>query len=206
MAAVGVGVLCSGAGSNLGALLAAEQRGELGPATVRLVIVNRAGAGASARAEAAGVPVQVLLHEGYASREAYDDAVVAALRDAGVGIVALAGFMRIVTSRLLDAFPGRVLNIHPSLLPAFPGLHAQRQALAYGVKVTGCTVHLVDEKMDHGPIVLQAAVPVLDGDDEVALTARILAEEHRAYPRALRLLAEGRLEVAGRRVRGGDAA
>ena len=167
---------------------------------MRLVVVNRPGVGAIARAEAAGVAVRVLPHEQHPSREAYDDVLVAALREAGVEIVALAGFMRLLTARLLWAFPGRVLNIHPSLLPAFPGLHAQRQALEYGVKVSGCTVHFVDEGLDRGPIVLQSAVPVLDEDDEAALAARILAEEHRIYPQAVRLLAEGRLVTRGRRV------
>ena len=203
-----MGVLCSGSGSNLGALIAAERSGALGPARIAVVIVNRPGVGAIARAETAGVPVRVLPHGDHPSREAYDDVLVAALREAGVEIVALAGFMRLVTGRLLAAFAGRVLNIHPSLLPAFPGLHAQRQALEHGVKLAGCTVHFVDEGLDRGPIVLQAAVPVLDGDDEAALTARILAEEHRLYPRAVRLLAERRLVADGRRVRvlGADGA
>lgn len=195
-----VGVLCSGSGSNLAALLAAEQRGELGPATVKLVIVNRADSGAIARAEAVGVPVRILPHGDHLTREAYDRTLVANLRAAGVEIVALAGFMRRVTIELISAFPGRVLNIHPSLLPAFPGLHAQRQALVHGTRLAGCTVHLVDEGLDQGPILLQAAVPVLDGDDEATLTARILAEEHRLYPQALRLVAEGRIRVEGRRV------
>jgi phosphoribosylglycinamide formyltransferase-1 len=201
-----VGVLCSGAGSNLAALLAAQARGELGPAQLRLVIVNRPGAGAIAHAEAAGVPVRVLPHGDYATREAYDDALVAALRDARVHIVALAGFMRLVTRRLLDAFEGRVLNIHPSLLPAFPGVDAQRRALEHGTRIAGCTVHFVTEGMDEGPIVAQAAVPVLDDDDIAALSARILVEEHRLYARAVRALAEGKLRVEGRRVRGGFAA
>ncbi len=160
---------------------------------MRLVIVNRPGAGAIAHAEAANVPVRVLRHGDYATREAYD-----ATRwwpranEAGVHIVALAGFMRLVTRRLLDAFEGRVLNIHPSLLPAFPGIEAQRQALEHGARVTGCTVHFVTEGMDEGPIVAQAVVPVLDDDDEASLTARILVEEHRLYARAVRALAEER--------------
>jgi len=194
-------VLCSGSGTNLAALLAAERRGELGPATVKLVIVNRPDAGAIARAEAAGVAVRVLPHGDHLTREAYDRTLVASLRDAGTHIVALAGFMRRVTSELISAFPGRVLNIHPSLLPAFPGLHAQRQALLHGTRLAGCTVHFVDEGLDQGPILLQAAVPVLDGDDEAALSARILVEEHRLYPLAVRLVAEGRVRVDGRRVR-----
>ena len=194
-------MLCSGAGSNLGALLAAEREGRLGPARIALVIVNRAGAGAIARAEAAGVPVRVIPHEGQTDRRAYDALLVEALREANVEVVALAGFMRLVTSVLLDAFGGRVLNIHPSLLPAFPGLHAQRQALQHGCKVSGCTVHLVDEGLDAGPIVAQAAVTVLDEDDEATLTARILVEEHRIYAEALRLVAEKRIVIEGRRTR-----
>ncbi len=197
-----VGVLCSGGGSNLGALLAAERTGSLGEAGIVVVVVNRADAGAVERARVAGVPCVVLPHAGYARREDYDTRLVAALREHEVELVALAGFMRLVTRVLLDAFPGRVLNIHPSLLPAFPGLHAQRQALHHGCKVAGCTVHLVDDGLDAGPIVLQAAVPVLDGDNEATLSARILAEEHRLYPEAVRRLAAGGLRVEGRRVFG----
>jgi phosphoribosylglycinamide formyltransferase 1 len=199
-AEVGLGVLCSGSGTNLGAILSAEARGELGPGRVRVVVVNRPGVGAIERATRAGVPVRVLPHGEHPSREAYDAALVATLREHGVTIVALAGFMRLVTPTLLSAFPGRVLNIHPSLLPAFPGLHAQRQALLHGVKLAGCSVHFVDEGLDEGPIIAQAAVPVLDDDDEASLSARILAEEHRLYPAALRAVAEGRLRVEGRRV------
>ncbi|HZS38151.1 MAG TPA: phosphoribosylglycinamide formyltransferase [Polyangia bacterium] len=195
----GIGVLVSGSGSNLQAILDAQARGELG-GEVRVVISNVAGVRALERARAANVPTRVLPHREFASREAFDDALVAALVEARVEIVALAGFMRIVTRRVLDAFPGRVVNIHPSLLPAFPGLHAQRQALDYGARVAGCTVHFVDEGCDSGPIIAQAAVPVLDGDTEDALAARILGEEHRVYPAALRALAEGRVTVAGRRV------
>lgn len=203
-------MLCSGAGSNLGALIAAERAGRLGPARLRCVVVNRAEAGAIGRAEAAGLPVTVLPHTGYARREDYDAALVAVLHAADVQLVALAGFMRLVTPVLLDAFPGRVLNIHPSLLPAFPGLHAQRQALLHGCKISGCTVHLVDDALDAGPILLQACVPVHEGDDEAALSGRILEAEHRSYPEALRLVAEGRIVLEGRCARilrhaGGDA-
>jgi phosphoribosylglycinamide formyltransferase 1 len=196
---IGIGVLVSGSGTNLQAILDAAARGELG-AEVRLVVSNVPGARALERARAAGVATRVLPHREFASREAFDDALVSALREARVELVALAGFMRIVTRRVLDAFPGRVVNIHPSLLPAFPGLHAQKQALEYGARVSGCTVHLVDEGCDSGPILAQAAVPILDGDTEEALAARILVEEHRLYPAALRALAEGRVTVAGRRV------
>ena len=194
-----VGVLVSGSGTNLQAILDAQTRGELGPARVRVVVSNVPGARALERARAAGVATEVLPHKEFASRDAYDAALIALLRRHEIELVALAGFMRLVTPAFLQAFPGRVLNIHPSLLPAFPGLHAQRQALAHGVKVTGCTVHLVDAGLDSGPILAQAAVPVLDGDDEAQLSARILAEEHRLYPATLRAVAEGRVTIEGRR-------
>ena len=184
-----IGVLVSGSGTNLQAILDAD----LGPGKVVLVISNVPGVKALERAEKAGVPARVLPHKQYASREAYDEALVAALKEARVECVALAGFMRIVSRRFLDAFPRRVINIHPSLLPSFPGMHAQRQALQHGVKITGCTVHLVDEGCDTGPILAQSAVPVLPGDDEDKLTARILVEEHKLYPAVLRALAEGRI-------------
>jgi phosphoribosylglycinamide formyltransferase-1 len=145
----------------------------------------------------------VVRHSEHPSREAFDARVVEVLREASVSVVALAGFDRLVSRVLLDAFPGRVVNIHPALLPAFPGLHAQRQALDYGARITGATVHFVDEQMDHGPIIAQSSVPVRDDDDEASLSARILAEEHRLYPAALQLLATGGVRVAGRRVIGG---
>jgi len=195
----GVGVLISGSGTNLQAILDAQAAGSLG-AEVRLVISNVPSAQGLERARRAGVAALAMPHQGYPSREAYDDALVAALRERQIELVALAGFMRLVTPRLLAAFPGQVVNIHPSLLPAFPGLHAQRQALAHGAKLSGCTVHFVDSGLDSGPIIAQAAVPVLDDDDEAALTARILIEEHRLYPAALRALAEDRVIVSGRRV------
>lgn len=195
-----VGVLVSGSGTNLQAILDAQARGELGRARVVVVVSNVAGVRALERAAAARVAAEVLSHKAYASRDAFDEALVARLRAHEVELVALAGFMRLLTPTLLGAFPGRVVNIHPALLPAFPGLHAQKQALDYGARVTGCTVHFVDEGCDTGPIIAQAAVPVLDGDDEAALTARILAEEHRLYPAALRAIADGRVQVAGRRV------
>lgn len=195
-----IGVLASGRGTNLQAILDACAEGRL-PATVALVVSDRADAAALGRAAAAGVAARVVPRERFPDRAAHDEAIVAALREAGVETVVLAGYMRVVTATLLRAFPGRVLNIHPALLPAFPGLHAQRQALEYGVKVSGCTVHLVDEGMDTGPIILQAAVPVADDDDEARLSARILVEEHRLLVDALRLLAEGRIAVEGRRVR-----
>lgn len=195
-----VGVLVSGSGTNLQAILDAERAGALGPARVVVVVSNVAGVRALERAQAAGKPTVVMPHKEYASRQAFDEALVATLRRHGVELVALAGFMRLLSPTFLSAFPQRVVNIHPALLPAFPGVHAQKQALDYGARITGCTVHFVDEGCDTGPIIAQAAVPVLDGDDVAALTARILVEEHRLYPAAIRAVAEGRVRVDGRRV------
>jgi phosphoribosylglycinamide formyltransferase 1 len=189
-----LGVLVSGSGTNLQAVLDAVQDRRI-PATVAAVVSNVAAAKGLDRARAAGVPAVVVDHKAYADRESFDGAVVEVLRSHGVECVVLAGFMRIVTPVLLSAFPDRVVNIHPSLLPAFPGVNAQAQALRYGVRVTGCTVHLVDAGTDTGPIVAQAAVPVLDGDDEDALRARILEKEHELLPEVLRWIAEGRVEV-----------
>ena len=193
-----IGVLISGRGSNLQAIIDATRDGRLG-ATVAVVISNRADAFGLERARLAGIEALVLDHRGYASRSEYDAAVVAALRERGVALVCLAGFMRLLSPRFVEAFPNRILNIHPALLPSFPGLHAQRQALEHGVKVSGATVHLVDANLDAGPIVLQAAVPVLDDDTEETLSARILVEEHRLYPEAIRLVLEGGWAVDGRR-------
>jgi phosphoribosylglycinamide formyltransferase-1 len=196
-----VAILVSGRGSNLQALLDAEARGELG-ATIALVLADRGSAVALERARAVGVPTDVVRLKDFATREAWDEALAARLCAADVDIVVTAGFQRVLGAATLAAFAGRILNVHPSLLPAFPGgLHAQADALAYGVKVSGCTVHLVDHNLDAGPIVLQRAVEVCDDDDVDSLAARILAEEHRALPEAVRLLAEGRLCVEGRRVR-----
>ena len=191
---IALGVLISGRGSNLGALLDAIAAGRL-DARVALVVSNKVGAGGLARAEAAGVPTRVIPHGAYASREAFDGAVVEALREAGAELVVLAGFMRLVTPVLLDAFPYRVLNIHPALLPAFPGVDAQQQALDYGVRVTGCTVHFVDAGTDTGPIVLQDTEPVLEDDTAESLSARLLVKEHALLVRAVGLLAEGRVRV-----------
>lgn len=195
-------ILVSGRGSNLRAILSAIRSGDLA-AEVAVVLSNRPGAAGLDIARAAGVPTATLDHKPFTSRVAFDAALAELLRSFGADTVALAGFDRLVTPVLLGAFPGRVLNIHPALLPAFPGLHAQRQALDYGVRLTGATVHFVDEEMDHGAIIAQAAVPVLDGDTEETLSARILAEEHRIYPLALARLARGELRVRGRRVLGG---
>ncbi|HXU73221.1 MAG TPA: phosphoribosylglycinamide formyltransferase [Polyangia bacterium] len=196
-----VGVLVSGSGTNLQAILDAQRAGGLGPARVAVVLSNVAGVRALERAKAAAVATEVLPHKGYASRQAFDEALVATLRRHDVELVALAGFMRLLTPTFLGAFPGRVMNIHPALLPAFPGVHSQKQALDYGARVTGCTVHFVDDGCDTGPIIAQAAVPVLDDDDVATLTARILVEEHRLYPAAIRAVAEGRVRSEGRRVK-----
>jgi len=198
---VNVGVLASGSGTNLQALIAAAARAELGPARLAVVGVNVAGCGALERAAHAGIPTFVLNHKAFASREGFDAALVESLRQHGVELVVLAGFMRLLTPSFLAAFPHRVVNIHPALLPMFPGVHAQKQAFDHGVKVSGCTVHFVDTGTDTGPIIAQTAVPVLDTDDEEALRTRILAEEHRLLPAAVRAVAEGRVTVEGRRVR-----
>ena len=195
-----LGVLASGSGSNLQAILDACAKQSIA-AEVAAVICNVPGAPALQRAREARVPAVLLPHQEHARREDYDARLVAELRSRGVELVCLAGFMRLVTPVLLSAFPQRVLNIHPSLLPSFPGMHGVRQALRAGVRVSGCTVHFVDERTDSGPILIQAAVPVLEGDTEESLAARILAQEHRIYPRAIQLVAQGRAEVEGRRVR-----
>ncbi len=194
-----LGILISGRGSNLRAIAAAARDGRLG-AEIALVLSNRPGAPGLAWAREQGLPVCELPSAGR-EREDYDREVVARLRSAGVELVALAGYMRLLSGVLLDAYPGRILNIHPSLLPAFPGLDAQQQAIEYGVKFSGCTVHFVDESLDGGPVLVQAVVPVLDSDDAAALAARILEQEHRLYPEAIRLVAEGRVRLDGRHVR-----
>lgn len=189
-----LGVLISGRGSNLQAILDAIAAGKL-DARVRLVVSNKAGAQGLLRAERAGVPTKVLGHKEYPDRASYDAALVQTLQEAGVTWVVLAGFMRIVTRVLLDAFPSRVLNIHPSLLPSFPGVNAQAQALSHGARISGCTVHLVDEGTDTGPILAQAAVPVLDGDTEERLSERILVREHELLVHVLNSIAEGKLLI-----------
>jgi phosphoribosylglycinamide formyltransferase 1 len=185
-----LGVLVSGNGTNLQAILNAIAAGSLA-ARVACVISNRPEAKALERARAAGVPALAIAHKSFASREEFDRAVVRALREHGVEWIALAGFMRLLTRELLGAFPGRIINIHPSLLPAFPGLEAQRQALEHGVKVTGCTVHFVDGGLDSGPIIAQRAVPVLPGDDLALLSERIHVAEHELYVEVLRAIASG---------------
>ena len=194
-------MLASGGGTNFGALIDAAARNELGPAKLTVLGVNVAGCGAIVRAQAARIPHFVLDHKAFASRAEFDRALVAKLHEHGVELVVLAGFMRLVGGDLLDAFQQRVINVHPALLPAFPGIHAQKQAFDYGVKVAGCTVHFVDAGTDTGPIIAQVAVPVLDDDDEDRLRVRILTEEHRLLPAAVRAVAEGRVKLEGRRVR-----
>jgi phosphoribosylglycinamide formyltransferase-1 len=194
-----IGVLASGGGTNLQAIIDRCQDGSLA-AEIAVVIANNPGAGALERAGNAGIPTLCINHRDFSRREDFDSAVVEALQDAGVDLVVLAGFMRIITPTFIAAFPERVINIHPALLPAFPGLHVQQQALDYGARFSGCTVHFVDGGVDTGPIIIQAVVPVLPEDTAEALAARILEQEHRIYPRAIQLIAEGRVSVDGRRV------
>jgi phosphoribosylglycinamide formyltransferase-1 len=193
-----LGVLISGRGSNLQALIDAIAAGAL-HAHIRVVISNRPGAAGLERATAAGIETLVIDHRTCADRADFDLAIATALRERGVQLVCLAGFMRLVGAPLLEAYPNAILNIHPSLLPAFPGVDAQAQALAHGVKVSGVTVHLVTGELDGGPIVAQAAVPVEDGDTPESLSARILREEHRLYPAAVATVLSGEWRLEGRR-------
>ncbi len=194
-----VGVLASGSGSNFQALVDALNV-EGSPARVELLICNVPGAKVLERAKAAGVEAVLLDHKQLGSREAFDAKVVEALRARQIELVCLAGYMRLVTPHFLRSFPGRVINVHPALLPSFPGLHGVRQALEAGVRVAGPTVHFVDEGTDTGPIIAQAAVPVLPGDDEATLGARIHFQEHRLYPAVVRAIATGRVTLSGRKV------
>jgi len=200
MAVPRITVLTSGRGSNLAALLAAERAGRLGGA-IAAVIANQAAIPALAIAETHGVPAIVVPHGAYPDRDAFDAALAAAIAASEPDLVVLAGFMRILGPTLVGRFEGRMLNIHPSLLPAYPGLHTHRRALADGVRIHGCTVHFVTAALDHGPIVAQGAVPVRDSDDEATLAARVLAVEHRLLPAAVRAFCTGRLVIAGNRVR-----
>lgn len=197
-----IAILLSGRGSNFLALHAAIERGELA-ARIAVVISNVAEAPGLARAREFGLDAKSIPHADAASRAAHEARVIAAIEASGAEWVCLAGYMRLLSSQIVGRFRERILNIHPSLLPSFPGLHPQRQALEAGVKISGCTVHLVDEGLDSGPIVVQRAVPVLDDDDERALAERILVEEHRAYPEALRRLLGERWRIEGRAVRFG---
>ncbi len=192
-------ILISGRGSNMVALVEAMRGGRIAAEPV-LVLSNVAGAAGLERARSLGVPTAVVPSGEFESREAHEEAVLGHLRRVGPDLVCLAGYMRLLSPRFVEAYRDRIMNIHPALLPAFPGLEAQRKALEHGVKVSGCTVHLVDEQCDHGPIILQSAVPVLEDDTVDSLSARILEQEHRIYPEAVSLFFEGRLRVEGRRV------
>jgi len=193
-----LGVLISGRGSNLQALIDAIGDGRL-DATIAVVISNREEAQGLERARRAGIEALCVSHRGWPSRDDHDRALVRELRARDVGLVCLAGYMRLVGPPLLDAFPNAVVNIHPSLLPAFPGIDAQRQAIERGVKVSGVTVHIVTSQLDAGPVILQRAVPVLDDDTPETLAGRILVEEHRAYPEAVKIMLEGGWRIEGRR-------
>ena len=193
-------ILISGRGSNLQSVLDAVAAGTL-PVRVAAVLANRGDAPGLVTAAARGVATRIVDHRAFASREAFDAALAGVIDSFAPDVVLLAGFMRILSDRFVQHFAGRLINIHPSLLPAFPGLHTHRRALAEGVRVHGCTVHFVTPSLDHGPIIVQAAVPVLDGDDEASLAARVLMQEHRVYPLAVRCFVEGRLHVVDGRVR-----
>ena len=193
-------ILISGRGSNMEALITARAAGAL-PVTIAAVISNRPDAAGLATATAAGIAVRCLDHKAFAERDAFDAALAECIDGFAPDLVVLAGFMRILGDGFVRHYAGRLMNIHPSLLPAFPGLHTHRRALAEGVRIHGCTVHFVTPTLDHGPIIIQAAVPVLDGDDEATLAARVLLQEHRIYPQAVRWFAEGRLRLEHGRVR-----
>jgi phosphoribosylglycinamide formyltransferase-1 len=194
-----LGVLISGSGSNLQSIIDQIERGVLN-ARIAMVVSNNPEAYGLVRAQKHGIPLVVLNHQDFENREDFDRELLRVLQTAGVELVVLAGFMRILTAFFLRAFPDRIINIHPALLPAFPGTHVQQKALDYGVRFSGCTVHFVDEDVDTGPIIIQAVVPVLEGDTAETLAARILKQEHKIYPQAIRYFAEGRIVKNGRRV------
>ncbi len=194
-----IAVLISGSGTNLQAIIDAIESGKL-DARIEIVLSNRADAYGLVRARHHRLVTEVLDHKQFASREAFDEAVVAILRARAVELVVLAGFMRLLSPVFVKAFSHRIMNIHPALLPSFPGLHVQKRAVEHGVRFSGCTVHFVNEECDEGPIIIQAVVPVFPDDTEESLAARILEQEHRIYPRAIQLYSEGRLHVVGRRV------
>jgi phosphoribosylglycinamide formyltransferase-1 len=194
-----IGVLLSGRGSNFEALAASVEAARIPNAEIAIVLSNQENAAGIERARARGIAARAIPSKGL-EREAYDKQVVAALQEKGVELVCLAGYMRLLSPYFVRAFPNRILNIHPSLLPAFPGLEAQRQALEHGAKVSGCTVHFVDEHLDAGPIILQAVVQIEDDDTPATLSGRILREEHQIYSEAVRIVLEGRYRIEGRRV------
>lgn len=195
-----LGVLISGNGSNLQSIIDHIEKGSL-QAVIKIVISNNPDAYGLSRAKKHGIPFVVLKNGNFKNKEDFDAELVKVLKDNGVELVILAGFMRIISPDFIKAFSGKIMNIHPALLPSFPGLHGQRQAVEYGVKFSGCTVHFVNEGVDTGPIIIQSAVPVLDDDTEDTLAARILKEEHRIYPQAIQLFADDKLEIKGRKVR-----
>ncbi|MFH1136807.1 MAG: phosphoribosylglycinamide formyltransferase [Pseudomonadota bacterium] len=200
MKRIKLGVLVSGGGSNLQSIIDHIEAGNI-PASIAVVISNQPEAHGLVRAEKHGIENLLVNHRNFPSRESFDARLVEILREREVDLVVLAGFMRLLSREFLKAFPDRVMNIHPALLPSFPGTHVWGDQIRHGVKFSGCTVHFVDEGMDTGPIIIQAVVPVLDEDDDEALAARILRQEHRIYPQAVKLFAEGRLTVEGRRVK-----
>lgn len=194
-----IAVLASGSGTNLQSIIDQQQSGAL-DIEIALVISNNPSAGALERAQRAGINSLCINHRAFTSRHDFDLALVAALQNAAVDLVVLAGFMRIISEVMLNAFPERIINIHPALLPAFPGLHVQQQALDYGARFSGCTVHFVDGGVDTGPIIVQAVVPVLPEDTAETLASRILEQEHRIYPQAIQWIAEGKVSISGRKV------
>ncbi|HOO40013.1 MAG TPA: phosphoribosylglycinamide formyltransferase [Syntrophales bacterium] len=195
-----IGVLASGSGSNLQSIIDHIEQGRL-DADIRVVISNNPDAYAITRAQKHGIPFVIVRHQEFPDREAFDRQMAEILISCGVELVVMAGFMRVLSPLFLKTFPQRVINIHPALLPSFPGLHGQRQAFEYGVKFSGCTVHFADDGVDSGPIIIQAVVPVLETDTEDTLAERILREEHRIYPQAIQFYAEGRIEIHNRQVR-----
>jgi phosphoribosylglycinamide formyltransferase 1 len=194
-----IGVLVSGSGSNLQSIINLIEQGRL-DAEIKIVVSNIRDAYALQRAENHSLPTAVVFHEDFETREAFDGEIVRILQAKGVELVVMAGFMRIITPVLIQAYPEKIINIHPALLPSFPGMHAQRQAVDYGVRFAGCTVHFVDLGVDSGPIIIQAIVPVYDEDTEETLSQRILKEEHRIYPQAIQFFATGRIQRKNRRV------
>ena len=199
MRQVPIGVLISGGGTNLQAIIDAIEAKRL-DASIKLVFSNKSDAYGLTRAKNHGIPTEVLDHKKFPSREAYDQAIVDLLRARQVELVVLAGFLRLLSPVLVTAYSNRIMNIHPALLPSFPGLQVQKKAVEHGVRFSGCTVHFVNQECDEGPIIMQAVVPVFSDDTDETLAARILKQEHRIYPRAIQLYAEGKLRVEGRRV------
>ncbi len=200
MKALNIGVLASGRGSNFQAIIDAVESGMIQGVKVRVLCTDTPDAYAIERAKKHGIESVVSLPKEFRSREEYFSHLADEMRQRAIGLIVLAGFMRIVGKPLIDAFPNRIMNIHPALLPSFPGLHGQKQAADYGVRISGCTVHFVDEGMDTGPVIIQAAVPVTPDDNEASLSERILQCEHRIFPEAIRLFAEDRIKVSGRKV------